>query len=64
MEKIDFTLVSLWVEFELQVVAADVPILLLIDDMDLLGVYFKKLTNQLVNHKSREFAVINCVKGQ
>lgn len=53
-----FPFVLLWLEFELHVVAADVPVLLSIDDMDRLEVLFNKLKNLLIHPRSNEDAAI------
>lgn len=50
-------------QFELHVVSTNVPILLSIEDMDHLGVFFNNLTSQLVHLKSRKSAVVSQVGG-
>lgn len=45
MAKIQFSTDDNWLSFEMRIVDADVPILISIDNMDLIEVYFNNLSN-------------------
>lgn len=60
---ISFPIGNLLMSFDRLVVDADAPILLSIDDMDRLGVYFRNLNNLLIHHDSGETASIVRLDG-
>lgn len=49
--------------FKLHIVEANVPVVLSIDDMDYLGVFFNSLTSLFIHEIRKEIAVINRFGG-
>lgn len=57
--KINISIGGLWFSFNVDVVDADVPILMSIDDMDRIGVYYNSLDDKIVRpHTSAKAEVI------
>lgn len=63
MAKLKFPVDDVWLEFSVHVVDADVPILICIDDMDQIGVYFNKLTNTPHHPASGRYAIVKRIQG-
>lgn len=53
----------MWLLFDVHIVEVDTPIILLIDDMDRLGVYLNNLENVLIHHSLGKKALITKVRG-
>lgn len=64
MAKIKVRADYVWLEFSEQVVEADVPILICINDMDQIGVHFNKLTNTIHLPASGRSDIVKAIQGQ
>ena len=52
--RVKFPIKNIMLEFSVQIVDDDLPILLLLADMDRLGIFFNNLQNHLIHHHSKE----------
>lgn len=60
---IEFPVGELWFTIEAHIVDADTPILLAIDDMDRLGIYFNNLENTVIHTSSGQRGLVSRVRG-
>lgn len=63
LQRIRFSMGDLWLEFDIHVVEADVPVLLYIDDIDRLSLYLINLENALLHQESEMKAKNTRIKG-
>lgn len=53
---INFPMGNMWLSFEIHIITADIPIILGIQDMDRLGLYFNNLSNNVI-HPASGFSI-------
>lgn len=63
MAKVQFPVEDIWISFDMQVVKADVPILICIDGLGHISVYFYNLTNQHYHLESCRSATLKRING-